>query len=355
MVGSNSMSSLPGKMRRLSRNGRLFVMYDAQVYALHGKDVDRVLRGVGRVSSFVIPPGERSKSRTQLSRLQDFLLSERVTREDVVVAVGGGVISDLVGYAAATTLRGIDWVVIPTTLLSMVDAAIGGKTGINHGLGKNLIGTFWQPRLVWCDTRFLMTLPDRELISGLGEVLKYAGLIGGKITEKLEDFLCGGCNLEDGAVAKLVESCIRYKAGVVELDELDTGKRMVLNFGHTFGHAVETGAGHGRLRHGEALMVGLKAAVDLSQARFPGATGALTHYARLVESFQEMVPRRKLSLDRLRDALFLDKKRGKSGPNFILLQKPGKPIITTNVKLRDVKTSLRIALKRFELTGNLDG
>jgi 3-dehydroquinate synthase len=346
---------LPAKLKKLVKGGRLFVIFDAQVFALHGRSLERVLAKITGLSTFVIPPGERSKSQTQLNRLRDYLLSENISRTDLMVAVGGGVTSDLVGYAAATTLRGIDWIVVPTTLLGMVDAATGGKTGINHSRGKNLIGAFWQPKLVWCDTRYLMTLPARELVSGLGEVLKYAGLMGEPMIEKLEDFMHRDGTYDGSAIAGLIESCVRYKAAVVAADELDTGKRMVLNFGHTFGHAIETGAIHGRLRHGEALIVGLKAALRLSDIYSPNGKSARAAYSELVEHCLRLVPRRKINFDQLNRALDLDKKRGASGLNFILLQKPGRPIIIKDVKLRDVKASLRHALKDFNVTGRLNG
>ena len=264
-----------------------------------------------------------------------------------MLAVGVGVTSDLVGFAAATTLRGIRWGVVSTTLLGMVDASIGGKTGINHVLGKNLIGAFWQPSFVWCDCQYLHTLPTRELISGFGELLKYAGLVGKTMTEPLADYLNNGLYIEDRKILDLIVIAAKYKAEIVQADERESYRRMVLNLGHTFGHAIEKVSGYGRLRHGEAVMLGLLAATELSMLENPRRTRALIEYRELVKRGVDLVPKQKLSADAIIKAMLLDKKRIGHKSHFILLDRPGKPIIVETPATAHVRKSITAMLDYY--------
>ncbi|MEE8575984.1 MAG: 3-dehydroquinate synthase family protein, partial [candidate division Zixibacteria bacterium] len=258
-------------------------------------------------------------------------------------------------YAAATTLRGVRWAVVSTTLLGMVDASIGGKTSINHSDGKNLIGAFWQPSLVWCDTRFLMTLPEREMMSGLGEVLKYGGLVGKPIVGGFEKLIRSGDIYATKQLERLIVSSARYKASIVSADENDTGKRMVLNLGHTFGHAIERGAGYGRLSHGEAVVIGLKAACYLSIMTGKAGKTSLNHYQEIIDAYIVGIPRRKIHLNKVFDAMALDKKRSGRRQKYILLKGLGKPIIATEIENKMVRESLLHALTGFEFVGEADG
>jgi len=338
---SGVVKLLPKQHQRL---GRLFVIYDSQVYALYGRRITRLLGRAGKTSEFVVPAGERSKCRAQLNRIHDFLLTERISRSDTIVACGGGMVSDLVGFAAATTQRGIPWIVIPTTLIGMVDAAIGGKTAINHPSGKNLIGAFWQPLLVYCGLEFLMTLPERQMINGLGEILKYAGLSGSALIDRLSRYLERGDLYDLNALTPIVIECVRYKAQTVSRDETDKGQRMVLNLGHTFGHALEAGAGFGRLLHGEALILGLKCALRLSAMCWPAGDTALRRYETLVGSFLPLVPEREINSPKALDALRLDKKRRDGKPKYILLRKPGSPYIADDITIAMARKALKHTL-----------
>ncbi len=351
VVGSDISDSLASKLKRLVGGNRLYVIYDAQVYALYGKELARLFAKAARPVEFVIPSGERSKSVLQLNRIYDFLISENISRDDLIVACGGGVISDLVGYAAATTLRGIRWAVVSTTLLGMVDASIGGKTSINHSDGKNLIGAFWQPSLVWCDTKFLMTLCERELMSGLGEVLKYVGLAGKPMVDNFDKFFESGDLHSTKQLERLIVSSARYKASIVSADETDTGKRMVLNLGHTFGHAIEHGAGYGRMSHGEAVVIGLKAACHLSTESKVAGKSSLKYYQEIIDAYIDGVPRWKIYLNKVFDALALDKKRSSKRQKYILLKGLGKPIIASEIEKKVVRESLLQALTCFEFVG----
>src|SRR5687768_7489300 len=233
---------------------RIALVSDRKVHKLHGARVERALKSTGRVSRILVPPGERYKTRATVDRIQDELLRCGFGRDGVVVALGGGVVGDMAGFAAATYMRGLDWIGVPTTLLSMVDSSIGGKVGVNHPRAKNLIGAFHQPAGVWIDTATLATLPDREYRSGLAEVVKYGVILDAELFALLEDQADAVLRRDPGVVRAVVARCCRLKADVVEQDEREeTGLRAVLNYGHTFGHAFEAAAGYGRWLHGEAV------------------------------------------------------------------------------------------------------
>ncbi|MFQ6008321.1 MAG: 3-dehydroquinate synthase, partial [Candidatus Zixiibacteriota bacterium] len=331
---------------------RLFVFYDAQVFALYGRYVTAQLKRFGiDAVEMIVPRGERVKSAAVLNKVYEFLLSEKVSRTDFILACGGGVTSDLVGYAAATTLRGIRWGIVSTTLIGMVDAAIGGKTGINHAKGKNLIGAFWQPSFVFCDTSLLRTLPSRELIAGLGEVIKYGGLIGPKVIEVLDIYLIDTDLYNDRLLNKLVYFCASYKADVVAKDERESGLRVFLNLGHTFAHAIENAVGYGRLLHGEAVVLGLMAAVELSCVLNPQRSKNLSNYRRIIELIMHFIPYRKIDPDEVLRAMHLDKKRAGVMQRFILLEKPGRPIIVDKVSKKSVLTSMEKVLTVYRSVG----
>ncbi|CAB1369789.1 3-dehydroquinate synthase [Denitratisoma oestradiolicum] len=224
-------------------------------------------RGVSLVS-IILPDGELHKNAETLGRIYDTLMAERCDRTTTLIALGGGVIGDLAGYAAATYQRGIPFIQVPTTLLSQVDSSVGGKTGINHPRGKNMIGAFWQPRLVLADTDTLATLPPRELSAGLAEVIKYGIIRDEPFFRWLEDHMDNLVAREAEALSYAIERSCANKAEVVAGDERETardGGRALLNLGHTFGHAIEAGLGYGQWLHGEAVAAGTVMAAELSR------------------------------------------------------------------------------------------
>ena len=218
-----------------------------------------------RVSAVVLPDGEANKDWQTLNRIFDMLLSERCERSTTLVALGGGVVGDMGGFAAACYQRGMPFIQIPTTLLAQVDSSVGGKTAINHPLGKNMIGAFYQPRLVLADIDTLATLPDRELSTGLAEVIKYGLIRDPAFLEWLEANLGALVARDPEALAYAIERSCRNKAEVVAADETEQGERALLNLGHTFGHAIETGLGYGEWLHGEAVAAGTMMAAELSR------------------------------------------------------------------------------------------
>jgi 3-dehydroquinate synthase len=234
--------------------------------------LERVRAGLTKVgagvTALVLPDGEAYKNGDTLNKIYDHLLMERCDRTTTIIALGGGVIGDLAGYAAATYQRGIPFIQVPTTLLAQVDSSVGGKTGINHPRGKNMIGAFWQPRLVVADTDTLNTLPDRELSAGMAEVIKYGLIRDLPFLEWLEANLDKLMGRDPAALSFAIERSCANKAEVVAADELETaqdGGRALLNLGHTFGHAIETGMGYGKWLHGEAVAAGTMMAIELSR------------------------------------------------------------------------------------------
>ncbi len=266
VVGDDVLASAGEMMAPVLRRPRVIVVTDRHVADLHLETLLRSLSdGAVDAIPIVLDAGEQTKDISHFGKLMDAILGRGIDRDTALVALGGGVVGDLTGFAAATALRGIDFVQIPTTLLAQVDSSVGGKTGINSPHGKNLIGAFHQPRLVLADSRVLRTLPRREMLAGYAEVVKY-GLIG---DAAFFGWLEGhGADLIDGNPAKIrhavVTSC-RAKAAIVAADEREAGERALLNLGHTFGHALEAETGYSNtLLHGEAVAIGMVMAFDLS-------------------------------------------------------------------------------------------
>lgn len=265
IVEPNALARLPALLHELGLRGRLWLIADAAIDAPYAAPLAAHVHAAGyTVERYAVPSGEGSKSAEHLGDLYTWLIGGGVERRDAVLALGGGVIGDLAGFAAATVLRGIAVVQLPTTLLAMVDSAVGGKTGINHPLGKNLIGAFHQPRLVLADTTTLATLPPRELRAGWAEVIKHGVIRDAGLFEALEQ--SAGAPRDAAAFADLIRRAVAVKVAVVNADEREQGERIILNYGHTIGHAVEALAGYGGLLHGECVAIGMHAAARIAVA-----------------------------------------------------------------------------------------
>jgi 3-dehydroquinate synthase len=276
-----------GAFARARCRGELaFVVGDENVQK-HAAAVGSALRGVGlRVAAATLPPGEGQKRLAVASVLFDRLADLRADRRTLIVAVGGGVVGDLAGFVAATYNRGLPLLMVPTTLLAMVDSSVGGKVGVNHPRGKNLIGAFHQPAGVWLDTAFLATLPEREYRSGLAEVVKYGVALDADFFAWLEANASAVLRRQPEAVRHVVARCCRLKADVVEQDEREeTGLRAVLNYGHTFGHAFEAVGGYGAWLHGEAVAAGMVCAARLAVGRGLIAADVAERQRALLEAF----------------------------------------------------------------------
>lgn len=342
MVGRGVENRLATAVRRSAHGGGVFAVFDAILYSLHGTSIERAIKQSGQpLVSTVIPSGEQTKSAEAVAQLHDLFLKQQIARHDLILACGGGVTSDVVGYAAATVLRGVRRGICSTTLLSAVDASIGGKTGINHPRGKNLIGAFWSPEFVVSDLKWLATLDQTQLRNGLGEIVKTAGLAGGRLLGNTIETLAEGQPFFVEHLQRLIEPCIRFKADIVARDERDQGVRQWLNYGHTFGHAVERSLGFSRLVHGEAVILGMLGALELGERlRLPGRN-SLKHFKSLVLSLCVQLPRVHLNPDDIMTAMRLDKKRGSRGLQFVLLRRPGEPTIVSGVPVDTIRQAVR--------------
>ncbi|GAB4126321.1 MAG: hypothetical protein Fur0040_08910 [Sideroxydans sp.] len=312
--------------------GRAVIVSNETVAPLYLEWLAQGLRQRGvETDGIVLPDGEQYKSAASLDTIYDALLRARSERSTPLIALGGGVIGDLTGYAAATYLRGVPFIQIPTTLLAQVDSSVGGKTGINHPLGKNMIGAFYQPRVVLADTTTLDTLPDRELSAGLAEVIKYGLIRDLPFLEWLEQNMEKLRARDKVALQYAIARSCHNKAEVVGNDERESGERALLNLGHTFGHAIENAMGYGAWLHGEAVAVGTVMAADLSRRMGWLTEAEVVRVRNLLERAGLPVIAPQLGAERLMQLMGLDKKVADGRIRFVLLKKLGEAVLTAEV------------------------
>jgi len=257
IIGKGILPDIGRALRGLNPS-KVALISNPKVYGLYGDRVSDSLASEGiEHHKVIIPDGERYKSLLWADFIYGELLRARLDRASIIVALGGGVVGDISGFVASTYMRGIRFIQVPTTLLAQVDSSVGGKTGVNHLLGKNMIGTFYQPSLVWIDIETLKSLPKRELIAGLAEVIKYGVIWDRGFFEFLEAERVGILSVEDDPISHIIGRSCEIKSEVVSRDERESGLRAILNFGHTIGHAIETATGYGRYLHGEAVAIGM--------------------------------------------------------------------------------------------------
>jgi 3-dehydroquinate synthase len=308
------------------------------VWRFHGA---RAARALGAVQPILVPDGERFKQMPTVMRIYDALLGADADRATTLITFGGGVVSDMAGFAAATYLRGITLVHVPTTLLAQVDAAIGGKVGVNHPLGKNLIGAFYQPHGVVVDTSMLGSLPRREFRAGLYEVIKYGMTSSPPLFDRVAaDRKAIFDRRPEALTAVIGESC-RIKASIVAADEREAGPRRVLNFGHTAGHAIEAVTRYRRYRHGEAVGYGMLVAAELAAARGALAASARKALAELIASLGPMPPIADVSATQILAAIRHDKKVVAGTLHFVLPTAIGAATIVDDVEEKELKQALK--------------
>lgn len=308
---------------------RVAIVTNDKVGPLYLDKVAHALRAAGKqVTEIVLPDGEEEKNWSSLMKIFDRLLADKCDRKTTLIALGGGVIGDLTGFAAASYMRGVPFVQVPTTLLSQVDSSVGGKTGINHPLGKNMIGAFYQPQAVIADTATLHTLPARELSAGIAEVIKHGAIIDAPFFDWIETNIDRLVSKDDAALAYAIQRSCEIKAEVVRQDEREGGLRAILNFGHTFGHAIENGLGYGQWLHGEAVGCGMVMAADLSQrlGYIDGATRERIRAVTAAVGLPTVAP--DLGTERWLDLMEVDKKNEGGAIKFILIKPLGSPLIT---------------------------
>ncbi len=318
------------RVGRYIRGPRAVIVTNTVVGPLYLERLQRTLATAGKqVASVVLPDGEEEKSWGNLMRIFDVLLAEKCDRKTTLVALGGGVVGDMTGFAAATYMRGVPFIQVPTTLLAQVDSSVGGKTGINHPLGKNMIGAFYQPQAVIADTATLNTLLPRELSAGLAEVIKHGAIIDAEFFDWIETNMERLMNRDGAALAHAIKRSCEIKADVVRQDEKEGGLRAILNFGHTFGHAIEAGVGYGKWLHGEAVGCGMVMAAELSRRMGYIDDAAKSRVSALVKAAGLPVAAPDLGADRWLQLMQVDKKNEGGQIKFILLKPLGNSVITT--------------------------
>jgi len=293
-----------------------------------------------RVTEIVLPDGEAHKDWATLNLIFDGLLGDRCDRSTTLIALGGGVVGDMTGFAAATYQRGVPFIQVPTTLLSQVDSSVGGKTAINHPLGKNMIGAFYQPRLVLADIGVLGTLPDRELKAGLAEVIKYGLIRDLPFLEWLETNIERLLTRDPAALVEAVERSCRNKAEVVAADETEQGERATLNLGHTFGHAIETGLGYGEWLHGEAVAAGAVMAADLSRRLGWLSDADVARVRSIHERAGLPVKGAALGAERYLELMAHDKKVSDGTLRLVLLKQIGQAVISAEASQDQIRASI---------------
>ena len=322
--------------------GRVAIVTNTTVAPLYLDKLQQTLQALNVGSVVVIlPDGEEYKNAATLNTIYDALLKNRCERTTPLIALGGGVIGDMAGFAAATYLRGVPFIQIPTTLLAQVDSSVGGKTGINHPLGKNMIGAFYQPQLVLADTDTLNTLPDNELSAGIAEVIKYGLIRDLPFLDWLEQNLDKLLARDTAALQYAIARSCKNKAEVVAADERESGERALLNLGHTFGHAIESGMGYGNWLHGEGVAAGTVMAADLSQRLGWISAQEVARIRKLFERARLPVVAPDLGVDKYLEWMGLDKKVEGGKMRFVLLKQVGHAVVYGDVPKPLLEQTLR--------------
>jgi shikimate kinase / 3-dehydroquinate synthase len=324
VVEWGGLPHLPATLRSYELPKRLFIVTDSAVGALYARPLQDVLEEHGfQPHVFTVPAGEASKSLACFQQIIDWLVQQKAEQKEAIIALGGGVVGDLAGFVAACYQRGVPLIQVPTTLLAQVDSAIGGKTGINHALGKNLIGAFYQSKLIYADPAFLLTLPERVYREGWAEIIKYAMILDAELFTILEEQVSALLTRDAGLLSAIIARCMRMKMDIVQRDERDGGLRNILNYGHTFGHALEAITEYGTWLHGEAVAIGMEVA-----ARIAVASGLLSQedakrQRNLLQAFGLPVQCAEVDIDAVIQAMQRDKKVRAGNTRWVMVTSIG--------------------------------
>lgn len=327
-IGEGVLSSCGELFRDHKVGSRIFLIANTTVWDLYGQPfMECLTRGGFNVVQLLIPDGERFKNIHTVENIYTYLIAQRADRNSTLAALGGGVTGDITGFVAATFLRGIPYIQIPTTLLAQVDSSVGGKTGVNHRLGKNLIGAFYQPNLVCVDTRSLATLPEREFRAGLFEVIKYGLIYDADFFDYFEENLSKILERDVAVLETVISRCCEIKAEVISIDEREENLRQILNFGHTLGHALEVATEYRTFKHGEAVAYGMLAAAHLSLHEGLVDSAALDRIRQTILGIGPLPFAPEIKFSQLLDSIKLDKKRRDDETVFVLLKEIGQTLI----------------------------
>ncbi|MBN2709218.1 MAG: 3-dehydroquinate synthase [Calditrichaceae bacterium] len=329
-IGENILQNLNDLLQQKHKTRQTAVITSKNIDQLYGDELRNNFSREIQLVTLHVPDGETAKSNEIVQRLYTGLLENKFERSSLIIALGGGVVGDLAGFIAATYLRGISLVQVPTTILAQVDSSIGGKVGINHPLGKNLIGAFKQPLLVLADTRTLQTLPDAEVRCGLGEVIKYGFILDRNFFDYIDKNLEKALLKDKKVLRQMAEISAAAKADVVTQDEKEQNLRMILNYGHTFGHALETDLKFGTLKHGEAVILGIKCALQYQRLENSLSEEDYELGMRVLNRIPVFYDRSSINPEKLADRMLLDKKVKDGKIRLILLEKIGQYRIEPN-------------------------
>ena len=341
-IGEEILDHVGMTLAKDGRAKRHVIVTDTRIDALHGERVQAALEKMDlRVDRITVPPGEEAKGIATVLAVTERLTALGADRQTILIALGGGVIGDLTGFAGSIYLRGIPVIQIPTTLLAQVDSSIGGKTGVDTAAGKNLLGTFKQPKAVFIDIAFLRTLPDEIFRSGLAEVIKCGVIESPELLDDLERAVASGDLREAAFLERIIATACRIKKEIVELDEQDHGLRRILNFGHTVGHAVEAASGYA-LSHGESVAIGMIAAARLSRRLYGLPADDATRIAALIRSvgLPDQIPAG-MDLEEILSRLSLDKKKEGGTIHFVMIRKLGTPFVDGGISEEILRDTLK--------------
>ena len=342
-IGRGLLRRLGPECRQLHLGSRCALVTDANVGPLYAAAAEKSLRSAGfEPVRITVPAGETAKRLEVVHACHNQLAAHRLERSSFLVALGGGVVGDLGGFVAATYLRGISFVQVPTTLLAQVDSSVGGKVGVNLKAGKNLVGAFHQPKLVLCDLDTLRTLAPREFRAGLAEVIKYGIIFDAPLFQQLEREMKRLLRLDLRQLAPVIARCCTIKAEVVAEDETETGLRAILNFGHTIGHAIENSAGYGKYLHGEAISIGQVAAARLSVGQLGLPEASVQRIGRLLAAagLPVAIQLRATARQRFFEAMKLDKKVSAGEVRFVLARRIGRVEWGRKVPMKEIEQAL---------------
>ena len=343
VIGGRIFGILPEKIKPIINSGQVLLVTSENVASLWGDKILKILlENEINASMIKLPDGEENKYFESVMKIYDAALDKKLGRTSTIIAVGGGMIGDIAGFAASTYMRGIKLIQIPTTLLAQVDSAIGGKTGINHLSGKNMIGSFYQPKLVFTDTSILTTLPNQEFINGLAEVVKYGMILDNKLFEFLEKNVDGILRFEQPILNQIVKKCSYIKKTIVEKDEKELGIRALLNYGHTIGHAIEAATDYTKYRHGEAVSIGMIFAGSIALNRRLLSETDFLRQKSILEAFGLPTKLENVDIERILFAISVDKKNFYGKIRMALPLSIGSAKIYDDIKMAELNCLLKL-------------
>ncbi len=346
-LGKNIIDSFPKLLIKENLSGNLFFVIDKNVNKFYSKILSDVFANINfNYNSIVVNANEKNKSYETLQKIHNALIKHNYGRDSIIVAVGGGIVGDVTGFAASTYMRGIKYIQIPTTLLASVDSSVGGKTGINFNDTKNIIGTFYQPKMVLIDTNFFSTLPQEEMLCGVGEIIKYCFLTEPKFFNYIQKNITKLLSNETSVITKVIAESIKFKGDVVTEDEKESGIRKILNLGHTFAHAYEVEQNH-KIKHGQAVIIGIASALYLSKNLSLLPKEKFDKYINLLLQFKSAIKLKKVNKNLAYKVMQRDKKNRDNQIKLVLLKDVGNIITDISVSKKRIIDAIEFGVNTF--------